>query len=208
MVKRRVSRVAPLLGRKSDHSFSKEELHIIPQLLQLLRSGALSSLLPSSTMQLPSEYSEKVNVGVSASSISQVEGIAQKPSVSPVAKRNPKSKEARALAVADVFSVLPSDSVEWKSLKRISSGAIQTKDKLLSEGWSVPVKDTVRDLSVTAAGVCLASTSDARKAMAELKGTQPLGILAPANIDGQGQDLHVLVEDPSGRCHVRRRFVF
>ena len=45
MVKRRVSRVAPLLGRKSDHSFSKEELHIIPQLLQLLRSGALSSLL-------------------------------------------------------------------------------------------------------------------------------------------------------------------
>ena len=112
----------------------------------------------------------------------------------------PKPTQARVPAI--------SESVEWKSVKHVSSNATQKKDKLLQEGWSVPVAETVRDLCVTAAGVCLSSISEARKAMNELKGTQPLGILAPANIDGQGQELHVLVEDPSGRCQVRRRFLF
>ena len=40
------------------------------------------------------------------------------------------------------------------------------------------------------------------------KGTQPLGILATANMDEREQEVHVLLEDPSGRCQVRRRFIF
>ena len=85
--------------------------------------------------------------------------------MSPSAKSKTKSKEKRVSVSIDVVPVPSTDSVEWKSTKRITSGVPQSKDKLMSEGWSVPVTETVRDLSVTNAGACLTSTSEDRKAM-------------------------------------------
>ena len=35
----------------------------------------------------------------------------------------------------------------------------------------------------------------------------PLAILVPTNISGTGEEVHVLVEDPSGRWQTRRRFM-
>ena len=81
------------------------------------------------------------------------------------------------------------------------------KGKLLKDGWSVPVLGSIADLNISEPGVCLVSSSEARKAVAELKGAHPLAILFPANIDTRGQDLQVLVEDASGRCVIRRRFI-
>ena len=78
-----------------------------------------------------------------------------------------------------------------EAVKRATTSTPQSKDKLLQEGWSVPIKGSVCDLSVADAGVCLASTSNAKKVMSELKGTQPLANLAPANIDNNGQEVHV-----------------
>ena len=81
------------------------------------------------------------------------------------------------------------------------------KDKLFSDGWSVPVVRSIADLNVSEPGVCLVSSSEARKAIKELKGLHPLAILSPANIDNRGEKLHVLMEYGSGRCVVRRHFL-
>ena len=54
----------------------------------------------------------------------------------------------------------------------------------------------------------MASVSEAKKAITELKSEKPLAILCAANIDLNGEEVHVLVEDPSGRWQTRRRFLF
>ena len=64
------------------------------------------------------------------------------------------------------------------------------------------------ELSVSEHRICFASSSEAKNVVNELKGEQPLAILVPSNIDGQGEETHVLVEDPAGRMHCRRRFLF
>ena len=51
------------------------------------------------------------------------------------------------------------------------------------------------------------TNAETRKAVKELKGVHALAILSPANIDNCGQELHVLMEDVSGRVIVRRRFL-
>ena len=56
-------------------------------------------------------------------------------------------------------------------------------------------------------GICLATTAEARKLVNELNGEHPLAILVPANITGTGEEIHVLVEDPTGRWQTRRRFM-
>ena len=57
MVKRRTVRsVAPLARRSGDVEFTQEERQLIPQLLQLLRSGALASVL-SSAVAMPESKS-------------------------------------------------------------------------------------------------------------------------------------------------------
>ena len=64
------------------------------------------------------------------------------------------------------------------------------------------------ELNIGEPGVCMASVSEAKKAITELKGEKPLAILCAANIDMKEEEGHVLVEDPSGRWQTRRRFVF
>ena len=71
------------------------------------------------------------------------------------------------------------------------------KDKLLSEGWSVPVVGSITELNVSEPGISLVSTSETRKAIKELKGLHPLAILYQANIDNRGEELHVLTADVS-----------
>ena len=58
----------------------------------------------------------------------------------------------------------------------------QVKDKLLSEGWSVPVVACINDLNIAEPGNCLVSTSEARKAVKALKGVHSLAIVSSANI--------------------------
>ena len=54
----------------------------------------------------------------------------------------------------------------------------------------------------------LVSTAEARKAITELFSLHSLAILSPVNVDGKGQELCVLVQDPSGRCQSRRRCIY
>ena len=54
----------------------------------------------------------------------------------------------------------------------------------------------------------MALVSEVKKVIAGLKGLHALAILVPTNINGAGEDFHVLVEDPSSRWQSRRRFVF
>ena len=96
---------------------------------------------------------------------------------------------------------------EWKLIHRASDASVHSKEKLLDNGWSVPIKQSVSELSASEPGVCLATTSEARKAVKDLKSDKALAVLSPSNIDGQGSEVHVLVEDPAGRWQTRRRFL-
>ena len=64
------------------------------------------------------------------------------------------------------------------------------------------------DLLASERVVYFASTSEAKKIVTKLEGEQPLAILVPSNIDGNGEEIHVLVEDPAGQMQTRRRFLF
>ena len=53
-------------------------------------------------------------------------------------------------------------------------------------------------MSSSQPGVCLVSTVEGKKLVNELKGDHALAILVPMNVTGAGEEVHVLVEDPSG----------
>ena len=72
----------------------------------------------------------------------------------------------------------------------------------------MPIRAGISDLTVSGAGVCLVSSAEARKAILELKSEKALAILAPANINNVGEELHVMVEGAGGRWQVCRRFLF
>ena len=69
------------------------------------------------------------------------------------------------------------------------------------------MKTSIADLHIGECGVCLVSTSQARKALLELKSEKALAVLSPMLINCIGEEIHVMVEDASGRWHVRRRFL-
>ena len=95
----------------------------------------------------------------------------------------------------------------WKLIHRASDPSVHSHENMLDNGWSVPIKQSVSELSASEPGVCLATTSEARKAVKDLKSDKALAVLSPSNIDGQGSEVHVLVEDPAGRWQTRRRFL-
>ena len=71
----------------------------------------------------------------------------------------------------------------------------------------VPIKQSISELSASELGVCLATTSEARKAAKDLKSEKALAVPSPSNIDDPGSEVHVLVEDLAGRWQTRRRFL-
>ena len=175
-----------------DQILSKEEKKLLPHLLQLLRSGALSFLLSST--------------GYSTAHAERSESIQASPtvSVSPVSRRN-AGKPSRP-PTPTTTSKNPAEP-GWTRVKRQSAATTPVKDKLLSDRWSVPIVGCIAELKVGEPGVCLVSSSEARKAIQELKSDHALAILSPSNIDNRGEELHVLMEDASGRVVVRRRFL-
>ena len=162
---------------------------MFPKLLELFRSGALSSLLAGS---------------LSAPTVPHVEVLPVSPpgTVSSESNRKAKPKPKKTIPI-----VSPAD-VGWVPVKRPNARVVDTKDKLVPGGWSVAVKSCVSELIISEPGVCLASVSDAKTVMSELKGSHPLAILVPTNVNGAGQEIHALVEDPTGRWQSRRRFLF
>ena len=180
MVPSRSRRAAPLSGRRSSvggSSFSSEERKLIPQLLELLRSGALSALIPS------------------ASPVSSMPAVTQNV---PNQGKNGSIREK---------TVEPTTASGWKPVKSAKSSGSEIRDKLLQNGWSVPIKSSVTEMSSSTPGICLVSNVEARKIVKELKGEHALAILSPSNITGSAEEVHVLVEDPSTRWQTRRRFL-
>ena len=53
----------------------------------------------------------------------------------------------------------------WKPVKRATVTVSYVKDKLLGEGWSVPVVVCITDLNFSKVGICMVSHSEAWKAM-------------------------------------------
>ena len=63
----------------------------------------------------------------------------------------------------------------------------ETRDKLLPDEWSVPIKNSVGEMISSQPGFCLVSTSEAKTLVEELKGDHALAILEASNIDGTGE---------------------
>ena len=55
--------------------------------------------------------------------------------------------------------------------------------------------------------MCLASLSDAKKAKAELSSAAPMAVLSTQKIDGEGQEISVLVKDKHAKLQTRVRFL-
>ena len=71
--------------------------------------------------------------------------------------------------------------------------SVDANDKLLSNGWLVQIRNFAAELSLSAPGICLASTAEGKK-FTKMKGDQPLVLIVYANIIGTGKEVHVLVE--------------
>ena len=179
MVKRRSQR--PLhSGRQCDLGFSKEELHIIPQLLLLLRSGALSFLIPDAT---------SVSTGIIPAS--------------------PTSKVEETSQLRPSTNVLPATEwKEVKAKKSPSKFITESPEMLDSEGWSVPVRAKISDLRMGAPGICLASVAETKQLRKEMKAGFPNAVLCPINIDGEGYEMSVFTTDKHGRSQTRVRYMF
>ncbi len=100
----------------------------------------------------------------------------------------------------------------WKTVKKAktetSGSNVGGKDVLESEGWSVPVRACLADLNATTPGICLVSTAEAKRALGDLRGDEPMAILAPMNVNEEGTEMPVFVTDKNGRIQTRVRYLF
>ena len=109
----------------------------MPQLLELLRSGALTSLM---------------------------EVVTPDPTANVAPRKQSPGSGGQALQVGQPKSVLPVN--EWKEIKskkQPNKVSTESSEMLDSEGWSVPVRAKVSDLRMGAPGVCLASTPETKQ---------------------------------------------
>ena len=113
-------RAAPFGGRLPANVslFSSEEHKLIQELLELLRSGALASLMPTVFLV--------VSISVMTPNIQKQ-------------KKNSTSRDTNVES-----TTLASG---WKPVKSAKSTALETRDKLLPNGWSVPTKNTITEMS-------------------------------------------------------------
>ena len=149
----------------SDSNLSQDERQLLPQLLKLLRSGALTSLLTAADIPTPAAPAQPAQTG-------------QKPAKSKVVQERPEHCTRGG---------------GWTPVKIPKVPGTILKDKLLPNGWSVPIIASVSEMSSTGPGICLVSTTDGKKLVNELKSDCPLAILVPTNISGTGEEVHVLI---------------
>ena len=183
MPQSRSRRVASSFGRRlpgPTSGFSAEDLQLIPQLLQLFRSGALTALLPP----------------VQATGAPSKGSISKQPQATNVAIILQESPAADWKTVKSRAKPSTTDMTE------------QSKETLESEGWSVPVRSSISELRLGASGVCLATCAETKQVRKELKADQPTAVLSPINVDGEGTEISVFTTDKHGRAQTRVRYMF
>jgi hypothetical protein len=111
---------------------------------------------------------------------------------------------------------------EWKPVKTkankekikvetgpTSSTAARDKDVLVAAGWSKAVLSSLEAVRPTSEGVYLATTSEAKQLVAEVRSQGALAVLSLVEVGdvGKGTWLSVLVTDKNGLQQVRRRWL-
>ena len=175
-------------------SLGAHELQQLSQLLQLLRSGSpeLKELLnKSNVMKAPKDPTPLASTSLGSSSAKAAKGR----------WRDGKGAQQRQAQEGWV-------RVKKKKDPREKTEDAKSGDELLQEGISVPVKTSFANMSTNDSGICLCSTSEAKRALAMMWGDKPAAVLAPMNIEGRGVERDVLVRDKEGRIQRRGRFVF
>ncbi len=176
-------------------SLGAEELLQLSQLLQLLRSG-----LPE-LKALPGKPKQQKAATVSTSSPAMAS-----PGQTPKQGARGRWRDGRQhQAKEDGWTV-----AKTKKAKRMEKKPDEpwTGDVLVQDGISVPVRASFAEMSINDSGICLCSTSEAKRARAMMWSDKPAAVLSPTNIDGQGIERDVLVKDKDGRIQRRPRFVF
>jgi hypothetical protein len=178
-------------GASGGGSCQPEELQQLLQLLPLLRSG--SPLLK----QLLSVGQEFTN-GVAFSS--------RPPAAKPPVEK-PKEEKTVPPPSKGWFTVEKKKKVQQQEEKR-QDGSKQgacIKEMLVPDYWpAVTAVGSTAELTVDKPAVCLASASQARRVMAELKPTVPVGLLVPEAMENS-TEMWVLTKDQAGKTQSRRR---
>ena len=177
-------------------SLGADELQQLSQLLQLIRSGSpeLKALLGKTKPQKTAKTSTSSSAAAS-------------PGQTPAQRAKGRWRDGRSAAqqrqTQDGWVTVKTQKDKKEKTDEPKSG-----DVLLQEGISVPVKASFADMSANDTGICLCSTSEAKRALAMMWSDKPAAVLSPKNIEGRGVEKDVLVKDKDGRIQGRRRFVF
>ena len=171
------------------------EVQQLASLLPLLRSGALQTLLNVSDAPKPPKQ-ERTKKKDTADAVEPGWKIMK-----------PKEKKTPEPAAESVAPSVP------RGAKTAQSAASLAADTLLPEGFSceghaVKVLQSVAEIKVDVASVCLATRQEALKAELEINAQVPIALLIPSSLGEGCQLLHVAVKDHVGRVQVRRRFLF
>ena len=161
------------------------ELHQLSALLPLLRSGVLS------------QFFAEVQP-MSSGRTSKAEKSSSVPT-SPAANEGWKSVKAKK-------QTAPKEPPKSDVSAPVSSNML-VSDQLQSQGFNADVVPCMTALVREKACVCLASLSDARKAKGELSSALPMAVLSTQKLDGEGEEVCVLVKDKHGKLQSRVRFM-
>ena len=160
---------------------SLSELGVLAELLPLLRSGALDSLLSAGNSEASSSSALPKHKAVAIKSVKEESGWTS------VKKKNTSDAMSTPTPAASE-ALLP--------------------EGFSCDGYSVKVLQSVADIKVDEASVCLATRKEAEEAEFEINAQVPIALLIPSPRGEGCQLVHVAVKDSSGKRQVRRRFLF
>jgi hypothetical protein len=166
---------------------------MLASLLPLLRSGGLQSLLGSGSSLSQPSLPKRKKAEDSQSPQADSGWKAAKPTKT---KAQPAATSVRSTAAgSDPQVKLP-----------VTDTLVQ--EGFSCEGHSVKVLQSVADIKVDVASVCLATRQEAHKAKMEINAQVPIALLTPVPIEEGNQLVHVAIKDTDGKVHVRRSFLF
>lgn len=138
-------------------------------------------------------------------------------------KLNERSMSRTNGKAAGSCAAIPSPSVvkeeEWKPVKAEPKRAAMTpgptsvaatdKDILMEAGWSKPILTTLDAVRPTAEGVYLATATEAKQLLAEVRAQGALAVLSPIQVGDEckGSWIAALVTDKKVRQQVRQRWL-
>ena len=102
--------------------------------------------------------------------------------------------------------VHPAADSSWKTKEAKSGPARDTSGKvIIQDGWSVPIVHSLEEFGLADTGICLATRSEAEKAMRELRSGSGLAILTTKQIEAGSEEIEFEVKTSQGLSTMWKR---